>query len=648
MPCGNVWVNSFATGIPSRFEYMCWGSGDDDSGGGGGGDTYNPPSGGGSSSSGVSSGGVPTTPGFNPGGTSGTVVVGTGGSSGGTSGGSSAPTINPNLGWNSGAYSIESVPSDWVGYIICDIPDVQGSRPGGVAVGLALTSSLPVAGRSGYGHLLYGLVFTSTEVRVISGGEQKALFDYGDLRAARSGATDVVRWVMYGDQFAAYVNDVLIDSGPFDMPGEYSLDATLYTAYDAVDNPVFNEGGWPEESLIGSLPAFEMDGASPAFADIVASMSALDARLSELSQADIVGALPRFTMTAGDLGDGGITGSLGRLQMLAYSGSAYGEVQGSLRALQMTGGMEEPDDLSYSMLTASMPRMFMTAEAPRTGRLDAALPGFFMRASAEASYSELIASMPSMRAIAYGAGLTPLVQVPETVGAYHVTTPAAYLSVAILERIDGTSTAVLSLTMAADAMEQISAQDEISALQTYMASTMEQIGMLQRLRVAVLRDAGGAPGSAVDESEAWAVNTANSASTRYDSYGFNSFASFGGKHYGAKPDGVYLLEGANDAGEPIASGVSFGQHDFGTQALKHISAVHVGVSSTGALFLKVGDGVNSYTYRARRTDPRMKVQRFDTGRGLRANYFTFDLTSDKDAFELDSVQFEVLASQRRI
>jgi len=648
MPCGNVWVNSFATGIPSRFEYMCWGSGDDDSGGGGGGDTYNLPSGGGSSSSGVSSGGVPTTPGFNPGGTSGTVVVGTGGSSGGTSGGSSAPTINPNLGWNSGAYSIESVPSDWVGYIICDIPDVQGSRPGGVAVGLALTSSLPVAGRSGYGHLLYGVVFTSTEVRVISGGEQKALFDYGDLRAARSGATDVVRWVMYGDQFAAYVNDVLIDSGPFDMPGEYSLDATLYTAYDAVDNPVFNEGGWPEESLIGSLPAFEMDGASPAFADIVASMSALDARLSELSQADIVGALPRFTMTAGDLGDGGITGSLGRLQMLAYSGSGYGEVQGSLRALQMTGGMEEPDDLSYSILTASMPRMFMTAEAPRTGRLDAALPGFFMRASAEASYSELIASMPSMRAIAYGAGLTPLVQVPETVGAYHVTTPAAYLSVAILERIDGTSTAVLSLTMAADAMEQISAQDEISALQTYMASTMEQIGMLQRLRVAVLRDAGGAPGSAVDESEAWAVNTANSASTRYDSYGFNSFASFGGKHYGAKPDGVYLLEGANDAGEPIASGVSFGQHDFGTQALKHISAVHVGVSSTGALFLKVGDGVNSYTYRARRTDPRMKVQRFDTGRGLRANYFTFDLTSDKDAFELDSVQFEVLASQRRI
>ena len=39
MPCGNVWVTSFVAGVPSGYEYMCWGSGDDDSGGGGGGDT---------------------------------------------------------------------------------------------------------------------------------------------------------------------------------------------------------------------------------------------------------------------------------------------------------------------------------------------------------------------------------------------------------------------------------------------------------------------------------------------------------------------------------------------------------------------------------------------------------------------------------
>ena len=52
--------------------------------------------------------------------------------------------------------------------------------------------------------------------------------------------------------------------------------------------------------------------------------------------------------------------------------------------------------------------------------------------------------------------------------------------------------------------------------------------------------------------------------------------------------------------------------------------------------------------RARRNDPHMKVQRFDVGRGLRTNYFTFELTSEADAFELGSVTFHVLASQRRI
>ena len=119
-------------------------------------------------------------------------------------------------------------------------------------------------------------------------------------------------------------------------------------------------------------------------------------------------------------------------------------------------------------------------------------------------------------------------------------------------------------------------------------------------------------------------------------------------HFGARADGIYLLEGASDAGRPIKSGIALGQHDFGSQALKNINAVYVGVSSTGALFLKVGDGRTHYTYRARRNDPHMKVQRFDVGRGLRTNYFTFELTSEADAFELGSVTFHVLASQRRI
>ena len=121
-----------------------------------------------------------------------------------------------------------------------------------------------------------------------------------------------------------------------------------------------------------------------------------------------------------------------------------------------------------------------------------------------------------------------------------------------------------------------------------------------------------------------------------------------GKQFGARTDGVYLLKGDDDAGVPITSGIALGQHDFGTLALKSIRAIYAGVSSRGVLFLRVKDGCSEYTYRARRVDRDMRTQRFDPGRGLSANYFTFDLTSEADAFELDSVTFDMVASQRRI
>lgn len=40
-----------------------------------------------------------------------------------------------------------------------------------------------------------------------------------------------------------------------------------------------------------------------------------------------------------------------------------------------------------------------------------------------------------------------------------------------------------------------------------------------------------------------AANLATSAHSRYSQYGFNSFAKFGGKHYGCKSDGIYELGG---------------------------------------------------------------------------------------------------------
>lgn len=620
--------------------------------GSGGGDSFRPPS---SGSGGAGDGGIPAPAvGFqydplNP---TGSVVV-SNPTQPATGQGAQTPLgASLNFGWNSGAYSLEKLAPGWVGLVAFDLPDVQGARPGGVAIGLAPVSALPTVGRSGYGHLRHGLVFTADRVKVIFAGAVARELPYADIRAARAegSSTDQVYGLMYGSYVKWVVNGVALFGGVFSMPENYALDATLYSAFDAVDNPKFIAGPWDGDfpglengSLNGALPRLAMTGDASRGTELVGELPALSARLSQTAYSDLGGALAGLRMTT-FYSDGAVM-ALPRLEMRAYESKTYGAAEVALAPLQMTAGMAEPDgDVVYSVLAPSLPPLQMTATMPAVATIEAALPALAMRATWQTTYAEVSASLPGLRMIGYGGEQTPLVQIVELVGGYLPLLHVAYLSVAVVERVGGGSSAVLAVTVTADATEQVSAEDAASALQTFLADAFEQLGALERTRVVTLNAAG----QVADEAEAWAVNTATNASSRYGSYGFNSFAAFGGKHYGARADGVYLLEGPNDTGRPIASGASLGMQDFGTQALKHISAVYVGVSSQGCLFLKVGDGTNSYTYRARRNDPRMKVQRFDLGRGLRTNYFTFELTSEADAFELDSVTFNVLASQRRI
>jgi len=150
-------------------------------------------------------------------------------------------------------------------------------------------------------------------------------------------------------------------------------------------------------------------------------------------------------------------------------------------------------------------------------------------------------------------------------------------------------------------------------------------------------------------SESWVMNLENGGFTRYDSFDFSSFAKVGGSYYGCKPDGIYALDGNDDAGNPIRAMVSFGKQDFGTSTLKRINAAYVGVSSSGKLVLRVIAEGQTYDYVARDSGEHLQVQRIDTGRGLRVNQLEFELyNQDGDDFELSSVEFAVLPTARRI
>jgi hypothetical protein len=150
-------------------------------------------------------------------------------------------------------------------------------------------------------------------------------------------------------------------------------------------------------------------------------------------------------------------------------------------------------------------------------------------------------------------------------------------------------------------------------------------------------------------NEVWVVNLANNATSTFENYPFNSFGVLGGRAFGLKGDGLYLLEGSTDDGQPIRASVSYGQQDFGSKTMKNMARAYVGASSAGKLLLRVtADGI-TYTYEARDFSTTAAQQRFDVGRGLQANYFTFELVNQDGAdFEIDGVSFFAAEFKRRI
>ncbi len=152
-----------------------------------------------------------------------------------------------------------------------------------------------------------------------------------------------------------------------------------------------------------------------------------------------------------------------------------------------------------------------------------------------------------------------------------------------------------------------------------------------------------------EDAEVWVVNDETGASVAYESYDFNSFAQFRGASYGVKPDGVYLLEGDGDGASPIRSSVNFGKHDFGTSAKKSIPNCYIGASSSGDLYLQVTANGVTHTYQTNRNEDFLQAQRIKIGKGLIANYFTFELFNEVGAdFELDSIEFTPAVLTRRV
>ena len=152
-----------------------------------------------------------------------------------------------------------------------------------------------------------------------------------------------------------------------------------------------------------------------------------------------------------------------------------------------------------------------------------------------------------------------------------------------------------------------------------------------------------------EDLQVWVANLKNAAFSRYDGFEFNSYAKVEGKYYGAKADGIYLLEGDTDSGRAIDASVRLGRTAFGSSVNKSLPGCYLGVASSGKMYMKVTANGKTYTYAARASSSDMQTQRVDMGRGLRATHYEFEVANKNgDQFELENVEFIAVPLTRRV
>lgn len=173
---------------------------------------------------------------------------------------------------------------------------------------------------------------------------------------------------------------------------------------------------------------------------------------------------------------------------------------------------------------------------------------------------------------------------------------------------------------------------------------------IQALYNPVLADALEIVSVYVDPSgglTAWAVNTTTGAVSEYTNYYFNSYAAMGKKYLGASEEGLFELDGDTDAGDAVIARIKSGNMQFAEGRHASIKGVYIAVRGAGNWVLKiVANDDKTYIYSVSASS--MKTTRINIGKGLRARYFSYELISAGQDFDLDSIEFLPIVNSRRV
>lgn len=167
------------------------------------------------------------------------------------------------------------------------------------------------------------------------------------------------------------------------------------------------------------------------------------------------------------------------------------------------------------------------------------------------------------------------------------------------------------------------------------------------------------------EYEAYAVNLLNGLDsnprntfeasvnevTHYTNYPFRQIVAFAGKYYGVAADGLHLLDGDTDAGEPIAWKFRTALSDMNSKKLKRIVSVYTGgrVIDGVEITLVVGEAQDLlYRYTTPR-GPNAQNYRTMFGKGVRTRWVALEYSDPLGkAVTIDSIDIETEILERAI
>lgn len=222
----------------------------------------------------------------------------------------------------------------------------------------------------------------------------------------------------------------------------------------------------------------------------------------------------------------------------------------------------------------------------------------------------------------------------------------------VTAKISDTVASVVRLSSAASATLFISdaVYDALSLFDA--ASTTQKLEDVVRDVVLLRSSAGKAvysdlPASVVAARAPtqYGVNVQTSAATTYYGMDFDQYATAGQMSYGAKSDGLYVLRGGDDAGQSRSIAIDFGGVNVGTEVVKTIEAVYLGINTDGQVFVRLKTPTTDNLYRV--------IQRGSIGRalgrkGVGGRYWNVSLEiEDATYFELDMVEVSVSSMERR-